>query len=72
LFAKQPEAYAPRFGGFCAKFMVNGEVAASSPKIWSIIDSKLYLNLDKSQATSWQMDPTIGLKAEQHWKALTQ
>ena len=48
LFAKQPEAYAPHFGGFCAKSMVDGEVAAPNPNIWSIIDSKLYLNLDKS------------------------
>lgn len=69
-FIKQPEAYAPRFGGFCAKSMVNGEVAASNPNVWAIVDGKLYLNLDEGRATFWQKDPTISLKAEQHWKAL--
>ena len=46
LFAADPEAFAPQFGGFCSTAMTYGTAAKADPTVWAIVDGKLYLNYD--------------------------
>ena len=48
LFASDPVAYAPQYGGFCAGEVVYADVSTGittniDPEAWKIIDGKLYL-----------------------------
>ena len=45
LFASNPISYAPQYGGYCAFGVSFGRRGADiDPKVWQIIDGKLYLN----------------------------
>ena len=46
-FAKEPERYAPQFGGYCAWAVSNNHTADFDPEAWRVIDGKLYLNYSK-------------------------
>src|SRR5262245_28023930 len=46
-FAKDPEKYAPQFGGYCAWAVGHGYTANIDPEAWKIMDGKLYLNYSK-------------------------
>lgn len=52
-FTANPEKYAPQYGGYCAWAAAHDTLAKGSPKHWSIIDDKLYLNYDKSIHEAW-------------------
>lgn len=68
LFVKTPEKFAPQFGGYCAFAVAHGSTAAGDPKIWSVVDGKLYLNLDKGVQSSWQKNQASFIqRAEQNW-----
>ena len=56
LFAADPGAYEPAFGGFCAYRLTRGEIVAGDPERWQIIDGTLYLNADETGASLWQED----------------
>jgi hypothetical protein len=43
LFAREPDRYAPQFGGFCSGAMVKGIVASIDPEEWVIVDGQLFL-----------------------------
>lgn len=68
LFAKEPEKYAPQYGGYCAYGMALGHLAPSDPKAWKVVDGKLYLNFNKDVQGLWQKD-TAGFipKADKNW-----
>jgi YHS domain-containing protein len=53
-FAKEPEKYAPQFGGYCAWAVSNNYTADIDPEAWKIIDGKLYLNYNKDVQKKWQ------------------
>jgi YHS domain-containing protein len=42
-FIRQPEKYAPQFGGYCAWAVSNNYTADADPEAWRIIDRKLYV-----------------------------
>ena len=44
LFARDPERYAPQFGGFCAGGLSLGYIIEADPENWSIIDGRLYID----------------------------
>lgn len=44
MFARDPEGYAPRFGGFCTGGLSLGYMIQANPENWSIIDGRLYMN----------------------------
>lgn len=54
LFAKNPEKYAPQFGGYCAWAVSNNYTAPIDPQAWKIIDGKLYLNYSKDVQKKWE------------------
>jgi len=55
-FAADPERYAPQFGGYCAYAVAMGHPAQADPKIWAIVEDKLYLNLAPGVQEKWQAD----------------
>ena len=68
LFVKEPEKYAPQYGGHCAYGMALGHLAPSDPRAWKVVDGKLYLNFNKDVQSQWQKD-TAGFipKADKNW-----
>ena len=49
LFERDPDAYAPQYGGYCALGMTTGNRGEINPEVWAIVDGKLYLNYDKAE-----------------------
>lgn len=43
MFARDPERYAPRIGGFCAVGAIKGAMMEVDPRMWLIIRDRLYL-----------------------------
>ena len=69
LFAGNPEAYAPQYGGNCAGGMARGVVSPIDPEAWVIVDGKLYLNYDKRFAAEFIDDaPSQIAKADANWE----
>jgi YHS domain-containing protein len=44
LFTADPEKYAPKYGGYCAYAVSQGNTARIDPKAWKVVGSSLYLN----------------------------
>ena len=53
MFKKDPDKYAPRYGGYCAYAVSQGKTADIDPEAWTIFEGKLYLNLDKDVQRLW-------------------
>lgn len=53
LFKKDPEKYAPQYGGYCAWAVAHNSTASSDPESWEIVDGKLYLNYNASIQEKW-------------------
>ena len=56
LFAADPAAYAPQYGGYCAYAVSQGYTASTVPEAWSIVDDKLYLNYSTGVRRRWSQD----------------
>ena len=54
LFIKNPEKYAPQYGGYCAYGVTKNNLVKIEPENWSIIDDKLYLNYNNSVQKTWE------------------
>ena len=67
-FAKEPERYAPEFGGYCAYAVSRGYTADGDPDAWRIVDGRLYLNYSKRVQRLWEADiPGNIAKGRQNW-----
>jgi hypothetical protein len=67
-FLKDPEKYAPQYGGYCAYAVALGATAKGDPRQWSVVDDKLYLNYDAGIKTTWEKDiPGYVAKADANW-----
>ncbi len=53
-FVKNPEKYAPQYGGYCAWAVSQGYTAPVDPDAWKIVDGKLYLNYSKGVQKQWE------------------
>ena len=49
MFAKDPERYAPQFGGYCTGSMARGNTREGDPEAWVIREGRLYV----FGATKW-------------------
>jgi hypothetical protein len=56
LFKRNPEKYAPRYGGYCAWAAAQGYTAEGDPEVWRIVDGKLYLNFNRAVQEKWFKD----------------
>lgn len=71
LFAADPEAYAPQYGGYCAWAVARGYLAPTIPEAWTIVDGKLYLNATLRIQRRWERDiPGFIAQAEENWPGL--
>jgi YHS domain-containing protein len=67
-FKADPEAFAPRYGGYCAWAVSQGYTASADPEAWRIVDGKLYLNYDRDVQKTWEQDiPGNIAKAAGNW-----
>jgi YHS domain-containing protein len=67
-FRKDPESYAPQYGGYCAWAVSQGYTASSDPSAWRIVNGKLYLNYSASIQQRWEKDiPGHIQSAEANW-----
>lgn len=70
-FARNPEKFAPQFGGYCAWAVANGYTASIDPEAWRIVDGKLYLNYSKDVQKKWEADiPGFIKLGNENWPKL--
>jgi YHS domain-containing protein len=70
-FKAEPEKYAPQYGGYCAYAVSQGATAKGDPKVWKIVDGKLYLNVNASVQRLWERDvPGLIAKADKNWPSV--
>lgn len=59
LFIKNPQKYAPQYGGYCAYAMADGDKVKIDPETFKIIDGKLFLYYNfrfTNTLKSWNKD----------------
>lgn len=67
-FAKDPERYAPQYGGYCAFGTAQGHKATTEPQAFTVVDQKLYLNYNDDVRETWKKDVTGNIKtADANW-----
>ncbi|MEM7248587.1 MAG: YHS domain-containing (seleno)protein [Acidobacteriota bacterium] len=70
-FEKDPNRYLPRYGGFCAFGVSVGKKFDGDPRVWEIVDGRLYFNLNPDIKTTWVKDiPGNVRKANREWKRI--
>jgi hypothetical protein len=69
LFKANPEIYTPRYGGYCAWAVSQGDTASVDPKkAWNIVEGRLYLNYNVEIKDKWEKDiPGNIKKADANW-----
>ncbi|EBA10850.1 YHS domain-containing (seleno)protein [Roseobacter sp. CCS2] len=71
LFAADPAAYAPQYGGYCAYAVSQGYTASTVPEAWTIVEDKLYLNFSTSVRRRWERDiPGHIMAANANWPSV--
>jgi YHS domain-containing protein len=71
LFAADPEAYAPRYGGYCAWAVSQGYTAGIDPEAWTIRDGRLYLNYSPEIQERWLAEVEEAIdRADANWPTL--
>lgn len=67
-FIANPEAFAPQFGGYCAFAVSHNFTKPVDPNAWSIVDGKLYLNLNKRVLKKWNKNRDAAiLRGHTNW-----
>ena len=70
-FEKEPEKYAPAYGGYCSWAVAQGKLAKGDPENWDIVEGRLYLNYNEKVQSDWRKDiPGFVSRANQKWPAL--
>lgn len=68
MFKKNPDKYAPQYGGFCAFGLSKDKLSSSDPNAWQIVDGKLYLCTNDKVHKMWQKDIKGNVKkADKNW-----
>ncbi|KIC43517.1 YHS domain protein [Ruegeria sp. ANG-R] len=67
-FERNPRAFAPQFGGYCAYAMAKGTLSSTDPQAWQIVDGRLYLTHSEAIERIWKQNVFQNIReAEQHW-----
>ncbi len=67
-FERDPHAFAPRYGGYCALALVQGVLTPSDPQAWTIEGGTLFLNSSIADRAAWLSDPARHIvQADAHW-----
>lgn len=71
LFKKEPEKYAPKYGGYCAYAVGNNYTYRGDPLYWTIVAGRLYLNANAEAQQLWSKDiPAYIKKGDKNWPAV--
>ena len=71
LFAREPERYAPRFGGYCTGGLSLGYKMVADPQNWYIADGELHLHHSREGWEKAVVNPKLVIdKAEDTWARL--
>jgi hypothetical protein len=71
LFMKNPERYAPQYGGYCAYGLSEGHKAPTDPNAWTIVEGKLYLNYNMKVRETWRTSEKERIaRADKNWPGL--
>jgi len=70
-FLKEPSRYVPQYGGFCAYAAGHGYKADADPKVWKIVNGRLFVNYNAAVGRSWaeSAKPLI-VKGDANWPAI--
>ena len=67
-FVRDPEKYAPQFGGFCAYGTSVGKKFDGDPEVYRIVNDRLYFNLNPEIKRTWEKSLSKNIaKAEKNW-----
>lgn len=70
-FLAEPAKFAPQYDGHCAFGVAKGGKVPGNPKLWRIVDGKLYLNIKDTVVSQWEEDIPGNLKSStKKWKKL--
>lgn len=70
LFRDAPERFAPQYGGYSLYGMSRGKAYATDPRVFDIIDEKLYLSRNDAVREIWQRNPDGYITAaDNEWQA---
>jgi hypothetical protein len=70
-FVENPQAFAPQYGGYCAKAVSENNTADIDPLAYMVVDDKLYLNYSPKIQKVWEKDiPGRIAKADANWPGL--
>lgn len=53
-FVEYPEKYLPEYDGYSALEIGEGRKIQADPKVWSVIDGKLYLHKNTNSQSDWE------------------
>jgi hypothetical protein len=69
MFRKEPQRYAPEYGGYCAYGMKWNGFYSTDPKSFALVESRLYLNLDPKIHRRWQLLQGWNIRrADNNWQ----
>ncbi len=68
-FAGEPERYLPQFAGFCATGISLGVHVVADPRLWKIVDGKLYVFASADARDMVDKDPELLRRAAREWEA---
>lgn len=68
-FMQDPHRYMPQYNGYSAYDLAQGNFRRADPRIWNIVNNKLYLNRSAALQKDWQRNPkTYIQQANDYWR----
>jgi len=68
MFEANPRAFAPKYGGYCAYAMSQGNLMDGNPQHWEIVDGQLYLLFSPAVKDLWLKNRTaLQELADDNW-----
>ena len=73
IFMRNPEIYAPQYGGHCAVSLSRGYLSDGKPRLFAIVGLKLYFFYSTANRDAFLMSPQEATQmADLHWPELRQ
>lgn len=73
LFAKDPEKYAPQYGGFCAYAMSRDKLRPIDPEIFQVVNGRLMLQHSTKALNLFNEDLDNNIRlADEYWPGLVE
>ena len=71
-FASDPERYAPQYGGFDAYGVSQGRKVGGHPRVFAVVDGKLYMFSDVESRKNWKKDVAGTVtRASEQWSEVS-